>query len=259
MFDTPDEAAAALCRAAYRASATPSRPRAPIPIEGEPVTGGPLDEAFTLWDRLTGPSSNAEDLFRDVAADWVAFERAGVPAQYPELRADHERWIRFRDAWHRGQADPKELRAYALDANRVRRSLYDRTKDPRFGGPDRDIGTLEQTPTAKVGEPIDLAVRAVEAAIPKPGDLLPDWPNLLPDWPKFRLPTWEEIPTWIKVAGGFVLAGYVTSIVMPIAIQGGTYLYVKHKLQRLSPTTRAATMTAITGNPAAGTAVNQLL
>lgn len=143
VFRTWDDAARCLVATARRASAAPADPAEDLPAVGYTSTHPVGDETAGPWDTvkealgpvaeltslfLNEPSAEAEAVFRGLLADWESFERAGVPGGVPELKLQetHAGWVKFRDAWLRGEPDTTDLNPKVAEANTVRRLLLER-------------------------------------------------------------------------------------------------------------------------------------
>ena len=118
-FRTLEAGAAALVQTARRAGAR-------YPYEAPPnlVPVG--------WWPGFGPSDEAESTYRQLRADWEAFERDGVGStKLPHLRQDVVEWRQFRDAWEAGSLPSNDLggrlNAEVSRANRIRSELTGKT------------------------------------------------------------------------------------------------------------------------------------
>ncbi|WP_156041381.1 hypothetical protein [Chondromyces apiculatus] len=211
-------AAGVLVATAGRAGATAARPAIDLPVSIEgfksthpdaepgraPVEVGllplliPWIAAYGAYSYVNTPTEDTERRFRDLAADWEAFERAGVPRPpFGFLAADHRAWVAFREAWKAGNPDVSDLAPQEATANRVRAELFQRSGDPRYGK-DRNLKSTDVLETKRVlqaADTVDREVRAVtQAAQSKTANV------------------WDAIPWQAKAGGAAVLTLFVLTL-----------------------------------------------
>ena len=91
------------------------------------------------WVPGFGPSTEAEQTFRALSADWEAFDRLGVGQRIlPHLRQDVIEWREGRDKWKAGNLDSSNINGWLLGetarARRIRTELRDaKIVDPALG------------------------------------------------------------------------------------------------------------------------------
>jgi hypothetical protein len=205
-FADVKQGAGVLVATALRAAARPDKPLPDLPttLDGFRSTHPELGVAG-VWDQLFGPSEDAERRFRELAADWESFERAGVTdpiadRRLKHLAADVRAWRAFRDAWQGGTvgADGAALSAQEINANRVRWELRDLApQDPKWGK-DKNLkgGDIEDATAAlSAAAAIDKASRSVERTTAE---------------------FWADIPWQIKAGGAAFLGLYVLALVRDI-------------------------------------------
>lgn len=176
-FPSYERAAQVLVATARRASAAASDPSPDLPGVGYTSThpteeeqgrsgfvpGLPIDLLPALAASWLGPSTEAEAVFRGLLADWEAFEREGVPAQFPHLRETHATWVKFRDEWLAGRPDKTSLNPVVDDANRVRREIAAKAGKPA-PEPRQGIDITDTTPALKDVRTVDDAAKAAAKA-----------------------------------------------------------------------------------------------
>jgi len=116
---------------------------------------GSLDDNFSIpgvgWAPGFGPNAAAEDLYRQLRADWEAFERVGVGTTIlPHLKPDLDAWRKFRDSWEGQPSAPWSSDDY-LPGNEVGAKL-----DVQANTANRVRAELIQKQTGKFTAPVDL-------------------------------------------------------------------------------------------------------
>ncbi len=200
-------AAGVLVATASRATATTEEPASDLPVsldgfrsthpqDGEvgflPLVVGPA-AAYWAYKYVTGPSEDAERRFRDLSADWEAFEKAGITdAEFARLAEDVRAWRAFRDLWRAGEPEVEALTAQEATANRVRAELCAQRNSPRCGQNLRGGDIEDARGTYKAASWVDR--QAKEAS-------------------KTTADAWGDVPWQVKAGGAAVFVLVALSLV----------------------------------------------